>query len=168
MPLKTAAVLDGGRAPEKKMLQEFKKFALKGNVIDLAVGVIIGASFNKIVSSLVDDIFMPVIGFMFGGLDFSNYFFQLSGADAQTYAAAREAGATIGYGQFVTIAINFLIVAWVLFMVIRAINRMKKEEEEKPAVVAEVPQDVKLLEEIRDLLARQNTPAPDGLTRPGS
>jgi large conductance mechanosensitive channel len=140
------------------MLHEFKKFALKGNVIDLAVGVIIGAAFNKIVSSMVDDIFMPVIGFLFGGLDFSNYFFQLSGPDAPTYAAAKQAGATIGYGQFVTIAINFLIVAWVLFMVIRAINRMKKEEEEKPAVVAQVPQDVKLLEEIRDLLAAQQKP----------
>lgn len=140
------------------MLQEFKKFALRGNVIDLAVGVIIGAAFNKIVSSMVDDIFMPIIGFAFGGLDFTNYFVQLSGTEAQTYAAAKEAGATIGYGQFITIAINFIIVAWVLFLVIRAINRLKKEEEAKPAPVAETPQDVKLLQEIRDLLATRQNP----------
>ncbi len=140
------------------MLQEFKQFALRGNVMDLAIGVIIGAAFNKIVSSLVDDVIMPVIGFIAGGLDFSNYFFQLSGQDAATYAAAKEAGATIGYGQFLTIAINFIIVAWVLFLVIKAINRLKKEEEAKPAEVAETPQDVKLLEQIRDLLAQQQRP----------
>jgi large conductance mechanosensitive channel len=135
------------------MLGEFKKFALKGNVVDLAIGVIIGAAFNKIVSSLVDDVFMPVIGFAVGGLDFSNYFFQLSGTPAPNYAAAKAIGATIGYGQFITIAINFIIVAWVLFLVVKAINRLKHEEEHKPAPA--VPDDVKLLQEIRDLLARQ-------------
>ncbi|WP_188408186.1 large conductance mechanosensitive channel protein MscL [Agaricicola taiwanensis] len=139
------------------MFQEFKKFALRGNVIDLAVGVIIGAAFNKIVSSLVDDIFMPIIGFVAGGLDFSNYFYQLSGTDAPTYATAKEVGATIGYGQFITVAINFMIVAWVLFLVIKAINRMKREEETKPA--PEDSKDVKLLQEIRDLLAQQKPTA---------
>jgi large conductance mechanosensitive channel len=136
------------------MLEEFKAFALKGNAVDLAVGIIIGAAFNKIVSSIVEDLIMPVIGFLFGGLDFSNYFFQLSGAHTDNYAAAKQAGATIGYGQFITVAINFLIVAWILFMIVRTINRLRKHEEEKPAPAApEVPADVLLLKEIRDLLA---------------
>jgi large conductance mechanosensitive channel len=135
------------------MLEEFKKFALKGNVVDLAVGVIIGAAFSSIVSSLVADVVMPIIGFVTGGLDFSNYFFQLTGTPAPTYEAAKAAGATIGYGQFLTVALNFLIVAWVLFFAIRGINRLKKKEEEKPPEVAEIPRNEKLLEEIRDLLA---------------
>jgi large conductance mechanosensitive channel len=135
------------------MLEEFKKFALKGNVVDLAVGVIIGAAFSQIVSSLVADVVMPIIGFVTGGLDFSNYFFQLTGTPAATYDAAKAAGATIGYGQFLTVALNFMIVAWVLFLAVRAINRLRKKEEEKPAEVAEVPRNEKLLEEIRDLLA---------------
>ncbi len=134
------------------MLQEFKKFALKGNVVDLAIGVIIGAAFSKIVDSLVTDVFMPIIGFIAGGLDFSNYFFQLSGAETTTYAAAKEAGATIGYGQFLTVAINFLIIAMVLFFVVRAINKLKaKEEAVAPAEAA----DVAVLKEIRDLLANK-------------
>jgi large conductance mechanosensitive channel len=137
------------------MLEEFKKFALKGNVVDLAVGVIIGAAFSQIVSSLVADVVMPLIGFVTGGLDFSNYFFQLTGAPASTYAAAKAAGATVGYGQFLTVALNFMIVAWVLFLAVRGINRLRKMEEEKPAAVAEIPRDEKLLEEIRDLLAAQ-------------
>ena len=135
------------------MLEEFKKFALKGSVMDLAIGVIIGAAFNKIVSSLVEDIVMPIVGFITGGLDFSNYFFQLTGPDAATYADAKAAGATVGYGQFLTVALNFLIVAWILFLVVRAINRMRAKEEAKPPAVAEVPREEKLLEEIRDLLA---------------
>ncbi len=135
------------------MLEEFKKFALKGNVVDLAVGVIIGAAFSSIVSSLVADVVMPVIGFATGGLDFSNYFIQLAGAPAATYEQAQAAGATIGYGKFLTVALNFLIVAWILFLVIRGINRLKKKEEEKPAEIAEIPRNEKLLEEIRDLLA---------------
>jgi large conductance mechanosensitive channel len=136
------------------MLEEFRKFALKGNVVDLAVGVIIGAAFSSIVTSLVADIVMPIIGFVTGGLDFSNYFIQLAGAPAATYDEAQKAGATIGYGKFLTVALNFLIVAWVLFLAIRGINRMKKKEEEKPAAEAEVPRGEKLLEEIRDLLAK--------------
>jgi large conductance mechanosensitive channel len=137
------------------MLEEFKKFALKGNVVDLAVGVIIGAAFSQIVSSLVADVVMPLIGFVTGGLDFSNYFFQLTGAPASTYAAAKAAGATVGYGQFLTVALNFMIVAWVLFLAVRGINQLRKKEEEKPAAVAEIPRNEKLLEEIRDLLAAQ-------------
>lgn len=137
------------------VIEEFKKFALKGNVIDLAVGVIIGAAFSRIVSSLVDDVFMPIVGFLFGGLDFSNYFVQLSGTEANTYEAAKAAGATIGYGQFITVAINFLIVAWILFLAVRGINRLRAKEEEKPVEVAEVPRNEQLLEEIRDLLARR-------------
>lgn len=137
------------------MLEEFKKFALKGNVVDLAVGVIIGAAFSQIVSSLVDDVVMPLVGFVSGGLDFSNYFIQLSGTPATTYAAAKEAGATIGYGQFITVGLKFLIVAWVLFLAVRTINKLRKQEEEKPAEVAEVPREEKLLEEIRDLLAKK-------------
>ena len=135
------------------MLEEFRKFALKGNVVDLAVGVIVGAAFSQIVSSLVADIVMPIIGFVTGGLDFSNYFLQLTGAPAATYEQAKAAGATIRYGQFLTVALNFLIVAWILFLAVRGINRLRTREEAKPPVVAEVPREQKLLEEIRDLLA---------------
>ena len=140
------------------MLEEFKKFALKGNVVDLAIGVIIGAAFSQIVNSLVGDVVMPAIGFITGGLDFSNYFFQLTGTPASTYAEAKAAGATIGYGQFLTVALNFMIVAWVLFFAVRGINRMRRKEEEKPAAVAEVPREQKLLEEIRDLLKGRQAP----------
>jgi len=136
------------------VLEEFKKFALRGSVVDLAIGVIIGAAFNKIVSSAVDDIFMPIIGFITGGLDFSNYFVQLAGARATTYVDAKKAGATIGYGEFITVSINFLIVALVLFFVVRAINRLRAKEEEKP-VPPEATKSEKLLEDIRDLLAQQ-------------
>ena len=137
------------------MLEEFKKFALRGNVVDLAVGVIIGAAFGKIVESLVGDIFMPVIGAVTGGLDFSNYYIPLSSKvqAGLSYAEAKKAGAVLGYGSFITIAINFVIVAFVLFMVIRAMNKLQKKEEAKPDAVKEVPEDVKLLGEIRDLLA---------------
>src|SRR5436190_5956807 len=102
------------------MLQEFKKFALRGNVIDLAIGVMIGAAFGKIVDSLVTDVIMPVIGRIFGGLDFSNYFLGLTTAASQapTYEAAKKAGATLGYGQFLTVAVNFIIIAWVLFLIV--------------------------------------------------
>lgn len=137
------------------MLDEFRKFALRGNVVDLAVGVIIGAAFGKIVESLVGDIFMPMIGAATGGLDFSNYYISLSSTVQKglAYADAKKAGAVLGYGNFVTVAINFVIVAFVLFLVIRAMNRMTRQEEAKPEAVAEVPADVKLLGEIRDLLA---------------
>lgn len=134
------------------MLKEFQKFALKGNVVDLAIGVIIGAAFNKIVSSLVEDVFMPLIGFITGGLDFSNYFVQLAGEKAGTYAKAKEMGAVIGYGNFITITINFLIVALVLFFVVKGINRLKAKQEAEP----EKPtKEQVLLTEIRDLLARK-------------
>src|SRR5512135_2335804 len=103
------------------MLQEFKQFAMRGNVVDLAIGVIIGAAFGKIVGSLVDDIIMPVIGRIFGGLDFTNYFIGLTPAaqQATTYDAAKKAGATLGYGTFITVTVNFLIIAWVLFLIVR-------------------------------------------------
>src|ERR1700741_1720116 len=133
------------------MLDEFKKFAMRGNVIDLAVGVIIGAAFGGIVNSLVADIIMPVIGAVTGGLDFSNYYTALSSKvqPGLSYVDAKKQGAVLGWGQFLTIALNFLIIAWVLFLAIKGINRLKKEEEAKPAAP---PEDVKLLTEIRDLL----------------
>ena len=135
------------------MLEEFKKFAMRGNVVDLAVGVIIGAAFGAIVSSLVGDIIMPIVGAVTGGLDFSNYYLSLSSKVQQgaAYADAKKQGAVIGYGQFLTVAVNFLIVAAVLFLVIKAINTLKRQEEAKPK--PDVPADVKLLTEIRDLLA---------------
>jgi large conductance mechanosensitive channel len=134
------------------MLQEFKDFAMKGNVVDLAVGVIIGGAFGKLVSSVVDDILMPIVGYITGGVDFSNKFIQLAGAPATTFAAAKEAGATIGYGNFITLVINFLIVAWILFMLVKAMNSMKKAEAAAPA--APPAQEV-LLGQIRDLLAKR-------------
>ncbi|GLS46587.1 large conductance mechanosensitive channel protein MscL [Methylobacterium brachythecii] len=137
------------------MLEEFKKFALRGNVVDLAVGVIIGAAFGAIVTSLVQDVIMPIIGAVTGGLDFSNYYVALSSkvTPGLSYGDAKKLGAVVGYGQFLTLAVNFAIVAFVLFMVIRAMNKLKTKEEAKPEPVAEVPADVKLLAEIRDLLA---------------
>jgi large conductance mechanosensitive channel len=139
------------------MLEEFKKFALRGNVVDLAVGVIIGVAFGAIVTSLVQDIIMPVIGAVTGGLDFSNYYLPLSSTvqEGASYADAKKQGAVLGYGQFITVALNFLIVAWVLFLVIRAMNRMMRKEDAKVDVpkAPEIPADVKLLSEIRDLLA---------------
>ncbi|HVV94315.1 MAG TPA: large conductance mechanosensitive channel protein MscL [Hyphomicrobiales bacterium] len=140
------------------MLEEFKKFALRGSVVDLAIGVIIGAAFNRIVTSLVEDIIMPIIGFITGGLDFSNYFLQLAGVHASNYADAKKAGATIGYGNFITIAINFIIIAFILFLIIRGINAMWRKEEAKPEPAAE-PRDVQLLQEIRNILAEQRRPA---------
>lgn len=137
------------------MLKEFREFALKGNVVDLAVGVVIGAAFGTIVSSLVDDMIMPLVGAVTGGLDFSNYFVPLSDAvTATTLDAAREQGAVFAYGKFLTAVLKFVIVAWVLFMVIKAMNTMKRKEEAKPAAVAETPADVALLTEIRDLLKK--------------
>jgi large conductance mechanosensitive channel len=136
------------------MMQEFKEFALKGNVVDLAIGVIIGAAFGKIVDSLVTDVIMPIIGRIFGGLDFSNYFICLADAcaNAPNYEAAKKAGATIGYGQFITISVNFILIAWVLFLLVKMMNRLKRQQEAAPAKSPEKPEDVKLLTEIRDLL----------------
>ena len=139
------------------MLEEFKKFALRGNVVDLAVGVIIGAAFGAIVNSLVQDVIMPIIGAVTGGLDFSNYYIPLSSKvqAGLPYADAKKQGAVLGYGQFLTLTLNFLIVAFVLFLVIRAMNKLQHAEAKKPEAVAEVPADVKLLSEIRDLLAEK-------------
>jgi large conductance mechanosensitive channel len=134
------------------MLQDFKNFALKGNVVDLAVAVIIGAAFGKIVNSLVDDIIMPVIGLLTGGLDFSNYYKSFSPAvhSDMTYQEAKNLGATIGYGQFLTVVVNFLIIAFVLFIVIRQIQVLKKPAPDAAAPAP--PKSEVLLEEIRDLL----------------
>jgi large conductance mechanosensitive channel len=136
------------------MLEEFKKFAMRGNVIDLAVGVIIGAAFGLIVSSLVGDIIMPIIGAVTGGLDFSNYYTAMSSKvqAGLSYADAKKQGAVLGWGQFLTVTLNFLIVAWVLFMAIRGINKLKKEEPAPPPP-GPTP-EVKLLTEIRDLLKK--------------
>jgi len=133
------------------MLEEFKKFAMRGSVVDLAVGVIIGAAFGAIVNSLVNDIIMPLIGAITGGLDFSNYFVPLSAkVTATSLADARKQGAVLAWGNFVTLVINFLIIAWVLFLAIKGINRLK---EPTPAPAAPPPSpDVQLLTEIRDLL----------------
>ena len=132
------------------MLEEFKKFALRGNVVDLAVGVIIGAAFGNIVASLVADIIMPVIGAITGGLDFSNYFVPLSAkVMAASLVEAKKQGAVLAYGNFLTITLNFAIIAFVLFLVIRAIGRLMKKEAEKAPPVSK--QEL-LLTEIRDLL----------------
>lgn len=142
------------------MLKEFREFALKGSVVDLAVGVIIGAAFGTIVSSLVDDIIMPPIGLLLAGIDFATLKLVLKGAvpavgaeGAEGFVAASPEVA-INYGKFINAAIKFMIVAWVLFLVIKAMNTMKRKEEAKPAPVAETPADIKLLTEIRDLLAK--------------
>jgi large conductance mechanosensitive channel len=136
------------------MLEEFKKFAMRGNVVDLAVGVIIGAAFGAIVTSLVNDIIMPIIGAITGGLDFSNYYTALSAkvSSGVSYADAKKQGAVLGWGQFLTIALNFLIIAWVLFIAIRGLNKLNKEEPPTPASVP--TPEVKLLTEIRDILKK--------------
>jgi large conductance mechanosensitive channel len=137
------------------MFKEFREFAVKGNVVDLAIGIVIGAAFGKIVESLVGDVIMPVVGALTGGLDFSNYFVALSGAvTADNLVEARKQGAVFAWGNFLTIIINFLIVAWALFFVVKGINRMKKKEAEQPTAKP-ATREVVLLEEIRDLLARK-------------
>ena len=138
------------------MLEDFKKFALRGNVVDLAIGVIIGAAFGAIVSSLVADIIMPVVGAVSGGIDFSNYFLPLSAkVTATTLAEAKKQGAVLAWGNFITLVINFVVIAGVLFLLIRAMSRLMKKEAEKPAAPSKQEE---LLTEIRDLLkARQPT-----------
>ena len=132
------------------MLEEFKKFALRGNVVDLAIGVIIGAAFGAIVQSLVGDIIMPVVGAVTGGLDFSNYFLPLSHqVTAGTLVEAKKQGAVLAWGSFLTIVINFIIIAFVLFLAIRAISRLMAKEAEK---VPPLSKQEQLLTEIRDLL----------------
>jgi large conductance mechanosensitive channel len=141
------------------MLEELKKFALRGNVVDLAVGVIIGAAFGAIGMSIVADVIMPVIGAITGGLDFSNYYLPLSSKvqSGVSYADAKKAGAVLGYGQFIIVALNFIIVAFVLFLVIRAMNQlMRKEAKTDVAKPVELPADVKLLAEIRDQMTALN------------
>ena len=134
------------------MIDEFKEFALKGNVVDLAVGVIIGAAFGKIVDSLVADIIMPLIGMVVGGLDFSNYFIPLAGQAATTLAEAKKAGAVFAYGSFITVALNFVILAFIIFLMVRQMNRFRRAA--PPAPPAPTPEDVLLLREIRDSLQR--------------
>lgn len=137
------------------MLKEFREFIAKGNVMDLAVGVIIGGAFGLIVKSLTDDVIMPIVGALFGGLDFSNYFIPLSSAvTASTLDAAREQGAVLAYGNFITVVINFVILAWIIFLMVKGVNNMRRKEEAKPAKPATPPADVQLLTEIRDLLKK--------------
>lgn len=132
---------------------EFREFALKGSVVDLAVGVIIGGAFGKIVDSLVGDVIMPVLGKLLGGLDFANYFIPLSGQTATTLAEAKKAGAVLAYGNFITVAINFIILAFIIFLMIRAVNRLKVARLIVPvAAPVATPEDVVLLREIRDSL----------------
>ena len=137
------------------MLKEFREFAMKGNVVDLAVGVIIGAAFGAIVNSLVGDVIMPMIGAITGGLDFSNYFTPLSKTViAGNLADAKKQGAVLAWGNFLTLTLNFLIIAFVLFIVIRLMNRLKRSEEAAPAAPQKPTREVELLTEIRDLLKK--------------
>jgi large conductance mechanosensitive channel len=137
------------------MLKEFREFAMKGNVVDLAVGVIIGAAFGAIVNSLVADIIMPIIGAITGGLDFSNYFVPLAkSVTANNLPDAKKQGAVLAYGSFITLTLNFLIIAFVLFLVIRVMNQLKRHEATKPAEPPKPSAEVMLLTEIRDLLKK--------------
>ena len=142
------------------MIKEFKDFAMRGNVVDLAVGVIIGAAFGKIVDSLVKDVIMPPIGVLLGKVDFSNLFVILSQpatpGDYATVEAAQKAGAvTLNYGIFINVCISFVIVAWAVFLMIKLMNRLKREEPAAPTVPAEPSEEVKLLREIRDALSKK-------------
>jgi large conductance mechanosensitive channel len=138
------------------MLKEFKDFAMKGNVVDLAVGVIIGGAFGKIVESMVADIIMPIIGAIFGNVDFSNLYLSLGAkvTAGMGYADAKKGGAVLGYGQFMTYVVNFIIIAAVLFLVIKAMNNMKKAEAAAPAAPEAPPAQEVLLTQIRDLLKK--------------
>lgn len=140
------------------MMQEFKEFAVKGNVIDLAVGVIIGGAFGKIVTSMVDDIIMPVVGAVFGNLDFTNLFVALGKVPegtAPTLAALKAAGVpTLAYGNFITVALNFAIMAFIIFIMVKQINRLKREAPVAPAEPPATPEDIALLREIRDSLRK--------------
>ena len=147
------------------MLKEFQEFAVKGNVVDMGVGIVIGAAFTSIVNSFVADIINPIIGVITGGVDFSNLFVNLGAGDYESLAAAQAAGApTVNYGLFINAVISFLIVAWILFFVIRAVNHLRKMAERAPESpgTPEPAADVRLLTEIRDLLAgRAGTGASD-------
>jgi large conductance mechanosensitive channel len=133
---------------------EFKEFAVKGNVMDLAVGVIIGGAFGKIVDSVVGDMVMPIVSRIFGGLDFSNYFIPLAGQTAATLEEAKKAGAVLAYGSFITVALNFIILAFIIFLMIKQMNKLKRAEAPAPAAPAPTPEDILLLREIRDNLKR--------------
>ena len=149
--------LNGGKIM-KGLAKEFKEFIKRGNVMDMAVGVVIGAAFSAIVTSIVNDIIMPLISLITGGLDFSNWFVSLNGVKYETLEAAQEAGAaTLNYGNLISVVINFIIVAFCIFLVVKAMNKlMKKKEEPKKEEPPKKPDDVVLLEEIRDLLKKQN------------
>ena len=135
------------------IIKEFRDFAIRGNVIDLAIGIIIGGAFGKIISSIVNDVIMPPVGRLIGGVDFTNLFVALDGKAYANLANAHAAGAPIlAYGSFIQTVFDFAIVAVVIFMLVKAINKLKRTEEAAPAVLPELPQDVKLLAEIRDLL----------------
>ena len=141
------------------MLKEFKTFIMRGNVLDLAIAVIIGAAFGKIVTSLTEDVLMPIIGKIFGGLDFSSYFVRLGPVpegytgSLSNYADLKKAGVPLlGYGEFITQAVNFLIIAFIVFLLVRAVNKLMPKPEEKPAQPAAEPADITLLREIRDSL----------------
>ena len=137
------------------MMQEFKAFATRGNVVDLAVGVIVGSAFGKIVDSLVQDVIMPVIGKLTGGLDFSNYYLPLNHQSADlTLIEAKKAGAVLAYGNFITILFNFVILAFVIFQMVRLVNKARKVEAPAPASPVEPSEDVVLLREIRDSLKK--------------
>lgn len=138
------------------MLQEFKEFALRGNVVDMAVGIVIGAAFSTIVKSVVNDIIMPPVGVITSGVDFSNLYVPLSDARYDSLAQAQEAGApTINIGLFINNVISFLIVAFVLFLVIKAMNNLRRKQEEEPAKEPPPAREVQLLEEIRDALVKR-------------
>jgi large conductance mechanosensitive channel len=148
-----AGVVERKQAGEGRMLEEFKKFALRGNVVDLAIGVIIGVAFGNIVNALVADILMPVIGAVTGGLDFSNHFVALSSkVTADSLAEAKKQGAVLAWGNFLTIVINFIIIAWVLFVMVKLMNRMMQPEAAKAPALTTQEQ---LLTEIRDLLKNE-------------
>lgn len=135
------------------MMKEFKEFAMKGNVVDLAVGVIIGGAFGKIVDSLVQDVIMPPIGRIFGGLDFANYYLPLNGqATTMTLVEAKKAGAVLAYGNFMTILLNFIILAFIIFQMVRLMNKARRSEPVAPAPAPATPEDIVLLREIRDSL----------------
>jgi len=137
------------------MMSEFKQFAMKGNVVDMAVGIIIGGAFGKIIASMVNDVLMPLIGKFLGGVSFANLYVALDGATYESLAAAEEAGAAImKYGSFLQNVVDFLIIAFVIFMMIRAMNNLKKKEDDAPAAPPEPSDEVKLLTEIRDSLAK--------------
>ncbi len=140
------------------MMAEFKEFAVKGNVMDLAVGVIIGAAFGKIVASLTDDIIMPVVGKIFGGLNYTDYYLPLADVPADTaptLAAVREAGVPVlAWGNFLTVALNFAILAFIIFQMVRTMNRLNRKEAAAPAALAAPPEDVLLLREIRDAVQK--------------